>query len=165
MKKVLSSSIMMLFVGIIGVLAQNALPDVTITDINGNKVNIAKYGTNGKITIINFWATWCSPCKKELTNILELYPEWQENYNTELLAISIDDQRNIAKVKSYVAGQQWDYEILLDANQDLKRALNFQTIPHTIVFDQNGKVAYKHTGYMEGDEFDLEDKIKELSGN
>ena len=92
--------------------AQKTLPDVTVAKINGEKVNIADYGKNGKITIISFWATWCKPCKQELSNISEMYDEWQSKYNAELLAISIDDSRNLAKVRSYVAGQDWEYIVL-----------------------------------------------------
>ncbi|MCH8904275.1 MAG: TlpA family protein disulfide reductase [Bacteroidetes bacterium] len=139
------------------------LPNVTIKKLNGDKVNIADYGKNGKITVINFWATWCVPCKKELNNIADLYPDWQKDYNVEIVAISTDDSRNTAKVKSYVNGQSWDYEILLDANQDLKRALNFQTIPFTVVVDQNGNIVSTHNGYVEGDEYILEDELRKLA--
>ena len=57
----------------------------------------------------------------------------------------------------------WEYTILSDANEDLKRALNFQTVPMTFLLDQEGKIVYTHSGYNPGDEFELEDKIKELS--
>ncbi len=147
----------------ISVSAQNALPDVELTNIEGAKVNISDYAKNGKITVFSFWATWCSPCKKELNNIAEVYEDWQEEYDMELVAISIDDQRNASKIKPYVNGQAWEYEVLLDVNEDLKRYLNFQTVPYTFVLDQNGEVVYKHTGYVEGDEYILEDKLIELT--
>jgi len=140
------------------------LPNVTLHTLNGEKINIADFGTNGKITVLNFWATWCTPCKKELNNIADIYDEWVADYNVEVIAISIDDSRNKAKVKSYARGQSWEYEILLDSNQALKRALNFQTIPYTILVDLNGNIVYKHNGYIEGDEFELEDEIKKISG-
>jgi len=142
--------------------AQNKLPEVTVTKLNGEKVNIGDFGKNGKITVLNFWATWCSPCKKELSNIQDMYGDWQEDYDMELLAISIDDSRSVARVKSYVSGQAWEYEVLLDVNQDLKRSLNFSTVPYTLLIDQEGNIVYKHQGYVDGDEYELEDKIKEL---
>lgn len=142
---------------------QKSLPDVNIETLEGESVNIKSFGENGKITIINFWATWCGPCKLELNNIADIYDEWQEDYNVELLAVSIDDSRNKAKVKSFVNGQGWDYVVLLDQNQDLKRAFNFQMPPYTVLTDQNGKIVSVHSGYKSGDEFILEDKIKALS--
>lgn len=150
----------------INVLAQkNTLPSVIIKDVDGKDVDISTYSSKKQITVLNFWATWCTPCKKELNNMVDLYDEWKEKYNVEVLAISIDDSRNAAKVKSYANGQEWEYTILLDMNQDLQRALNFQSIPYTIVLDKNGQIVYKHNGYVEGDEYELEEKIKELAAD
>lgn len=142
---------------------EKQLPSVEITDLNGSTVNIADYGKTGKITIINFWATWCGPCKLELNNIAELYPDWQDEFDVQLIAVSIDDSRNTAKVKTYINGHAWDYTVLLDANQDLKRALNFQAPPFTLLLDKEGTIVSTHTGYKEGDEYVLEDEIKELA--
>lgn len=143
--------------------AQDKLPDITLYDTNGNKVNVADLGKQGKITIIDFWATWCMPCKKELNNIAELYPDWQKSYNVQLIAVSIDDSKTKANVKSYADGQAWDYMILLDENKELQRLLNGQTVPFTVIVDKNGNIVEKRSGYVEGDEYVLEDKLKELS--
>ena len=142
---------------------EKTLPEVKVKDLQGNLVDISSFAKDGKVTVINFWATWCTPCKKELGNITDLYEDWQEQYGMELVAVSIDDSRNVAKVKTYVRGQNWDYTILLDTNQELKRALGFQTIPYTIVVDKEGKIAHVHSGYVEGDEYILEEKIAELA--
>lgn len=139
------------------------LPGIEIKDLSGNSVDISEYSENNKLTIISFWATWCVPCKKELNNISELYEEWVEDYDVELVAISIDDSRNMAKVKTYINGQGWDFEVLLDANSDLKRALNFQTVPFTLLVDQDGNIVYRHTGYVEGDEYILEEELAKFA--
>lgn len=139
------------------------LPNVEIKDINGQKIDIASIGDSGKVVVLNFWATWCTPCKKELNNISDVYETWKEDYNVEVYAISIDDSRNAAKVKSYINGQGWEFPVLLDENQDLQRALNFQTVPYAIMLDKNGEIVYEHNGYVEGDEYELEDTIKEYS--
>lgn len=138
------------------------LPSIEIQNLDGNKINIADFGKTGKITILNFWATWCAPCKQELTNIADIYADWKKDYNVELVAISIDDSRNISKVKSYVNGNGWDYTVLIDANQDLRRSFNFQAPPFTILVNQQGQIVSTHTGYKNGDEFILEDQIKAL---
>ncbi len=143
--------------------AQNSLPEVTLEDIDGNKVNVADYAKNGKITIFSFWATWCTPCKKELNNIAAFYEDWQEEFDLELVAVSVDDQRASARVKPYVNGQGWEYTVLLDKNEDLKRALNFQAVPYTLVVDAEGKIVYTHVGYVEGDEYELEEKLVEMT--
>ena len=144
--------------------AQDVLPDVSIKTLDGESVNLQDYGQNDKITIISFWATWCSPCKKELDAIADMYEGWQEDYDVELLAITIDTQRALAKVPGMVESKGWEYTILSDANQDLQKALNFQTVPYTLVVDKSGNVVYTHSGYLPGDEYELEDKLKEIAG-
>lgn len=138
------------------------LPEMNLKDVNGKPKNMADYSKSGKITIVSFWATWCSPCKKELNNINEIYDEWKSKYNLELIAICTDNARNVPKVKPYVDGQGWEYEIIMDVNQDFQRAMNVVQIPHTFLLDANGKIVYQHSGYVEGDEYALEEKIKAL---
>lgn len=145
------------------ILGERTLPNVTLTDVSGKKVNVQDYGKTGKVTVLDFWATWCIPCKKELNNISEVYEDWQKKYNVNIVAVSIDDSRSAPKVKPYVDGQRWTYDVLLDVNQDLKRQLNIQTVPFTLVLDQNGKIIYEHSGYTEGDENILEDAIAGLA--
>lgn len=139
------------------------MPNLVLKDMNGKSKNMEDYSKSGKITIVSFWATWCSPCKKELNNINEVYEDWKTKYDVQLVAVCTDNARNIQKVKPYVDGQGWEYEIIMDVNQDLQRALNIVQIPHTFLLDQNGKVVYQHSGYVEGDEFALEEKIKSLT--
>ena len=144
--------------------AQKTIPDVNVKTLDGQSVSIQDCIEPGKIIVISFWATWCSPCKKELDAIVDLYPDWQEQYDVEFLAITIDTRRALAKVKPLVATKGWEYTILSDANSELKNALNFQTIPQTFLIDRNGHVVYEHNGYAPGDEYELEDKIKALAG-
>lgn len=151
--------------GIEKVLGEKTLPVLTLTDVNGKKVNVADYGKSGKITIISFWATWCVPCKKELTNMADLYDEWKKKYNLQIVAVSIDDSRSTTKVKPYVDGQRWTYDVLLDTNQDLKRQLNIQSVPFTVVVDASGKIVFMHSGYTDGDEYVLEEEIQKLTKN
>ncbi|MBP7512703.1 MAG: TlpA family protein disulfide reductase [Bacteroidia bacterium] len=138
------------------------MPNISLKDMNGKPKNMEDYSKSGKITIVSFWATWCSPCKKELSNIHEVYEDWKTKYDLQLVAVCTDNARNVMKVKPYVDGQGWDYDIIMDTNQDFQRALNIVQIPHTFLLDQNGKIVYQHSGYVEGDEFALEEKIKSL---
>lgn len=165
-KKITLTLLAVLCIGSFSLLAQTkgqSLPNIEIKDLNGKAVNIGDFSKNGKATVLSFWATWCNPCIKELNNIADLYEDWVEDYNVELVAISIDDARNAAKVKPYINGQGWDYEVLLDPNSDLKRVLNFQTVPFTILVSPEGKIVYRHTGYTEGHENILEDEIEKVA--
>jgi thiol-disulfide isomerase/thioredoxin len=155
---------LMLSIGIMAQSAVQTLPNLVLKDINGKSKNLADYSKSNKITIVSFWATWCAPCKKELNSINEIYDEWKTKYGLELVAICTDNARNTPKVKPYVDGQGWDYDVIMDINQDFQRAMNVVQIPHTFLLDQTGKIVYQHSGYVEGDEFMLEEKIKLLMG-
>ncbi|HLF63074.1 MAG TPA: TlpA disulfide reductase family protein [Saprospiraceae bacterium] len=138
------------------------LPNVVLKRLNGETVNIQEYGNNGKITVISFWASWCAPCKRELDAVAELYPEWQEKFNVEVLAVTVDNARALAKVRPIIEQKGWTFEILSDANQELQQALNFQAIPQTYVVDKTGEIVYEHSGYQPGDEYELEEVIAGL---
>ena len=77
-----------------------------------------------KITVLSFWATWCVPCINELDAISDIYEEWQEDLNVEVIAVSTDDSRTQKRIRPMINGKGWEYKILLDKNNDLKRALN-----------------------------------------
>jgi cytochrome c biogenesis protein CcmG, thiol:disulfide interchange protein DsbE len=144
-------------------LAQSELPDVTIKTLNGQNVKLDDVVKKGKITVLNFWATWCNPCKKELDTLKEFYADWKKEYDVEFIAISIDNAGTLKKVKPMVAQKNWEYTVYTDEQQDLLRALNFQTIPQTFLLDQNKKIVYSHNGYVAGDEYELEDQILKLA--
>lgn len=146
-------------------IAQNKkLPQVELTTMNGEKVELSTITGGEKIIVIDFWATWCIPCKKSLNNMLEVHKEWKEKYNAEIVAISLDDARNTSKVKAMVEGAKWPYLILLDPNQDMRRLLNFQNIPFSMLVDKDGTIVYMHQGYVDGDEFEMEEQIKKIAG-
>lgn len=145
-------------------VANKRLPNVTIADLQGKSVNIQEYVANGKTTIISFWATWCAPCKRELDAISELYPTWAAEYNTTLVAITIDNARALTQVKPLIEEKGWGFDVLVDSKQELQQALNFQAIPQTYVIDKDGNIVYEHSGYTPGDEYELEKFIKTLAG-
>ncbi|MCB0803029.1 MAG: TlpA family protein disulfide reductase [Flavobacteriales bacterium] len=141
----------------------NIVPNVKVQQLDGNTFNTGDFKNDGKPIIINFWATWCSPCKRELNNIAEMYDEWVEETGVKLVAISIDDTRNMSKVAPYVNGKGWEYDVYIDPNGDFKRALGVNNIPHTFLVDGNGKIVWQHNSYSEGDEYELYELVKKLA--
>jgi thiol-disulfide isomerase/thioredoxin len=142
--------------------SQKSLPDINLKTFEGDKVNVADLTSNDKIAILSLWATWCVPCIKELDAINELYDEWKTQVDFEVYAISVDDSRSINRAKALVNGKGWGHNILLDTNHNLKRALGASAIPVTIIV-RNNKILYRHTGYRNGDEYELFEKLKILS--
>lgn len=144
--------------------AQNrALPSVDVKTLNGGNFNIAEIENNGKPIVLNFWATWCKPCKKELNTIAEVYEDWQDETGVKIVAVSIDNARSMSKVTPYVNASDWDYEVYIDPNGDLKRAMGISTVPHTFLLNGKKEIIWQHKGYVDGDEDELFEQIKKLS--
>lgn len=141
------------------------MPAVTLKTIDGKTVRTDTLSNNGKPIIIDFFATWCKPCNRELKAINEVYEDWQEETGVKLIAVSVDQAQNVNKVKPLVDENAWPYEVLLDTNCELKRALGIQMIPYTLILDGEGKIVYKHNGYTDGAEQELIDKVREITEN
>ena len=146
-------------------LVSRPLPAVTVRTLDGQAVSAATISkaSEGKPTIVSFWATWCKPCIAELTNIAEEYGDWQKESGVKLVAISIDDARNASKVAPLVRGKGWEYAVYLDQNQDLKRALNVNNVPHTFLLNGAGEIVWQHNAYQEGDEIRLRELVKQVA--
>jgi cytochrome c biogenesis protein CcmG, thiol:disulfide interchange protein DsbE len=140
-----------------------SLPNVSLKDIQGNAAETASLVQEEGPTVFCFWATWCSPCKRELNNYAELYEDWVDETGVKIVAVSIDDQRSVNRVAPYVNSVGWEYDILLDPNRDFARALNVQNVPHTFVVDSEGNVVWSHNNYADGDEFELYEELLKLA--
>jgi peroxiredoxin len=160
MNKLLLILLLALFANIPSAQAQ--LPAVTLKTMDGQTVRTDTLSNGGKPFIIDFFATWCKPCNRELDAIAEVYDEWREETGVKIFAVSIDQAQNVNKVKPLVNNHGWEYDVLLDPNGDLKRALGIQMIPFVIVCDGQGNMVYKHNGYTDGAETELIEKVREL---
>ncbi|HPF11030.1 MAG TPA: TlpA disulfide reductase family protein [Flavobacteriaceae bacterium] len=154
--------VLFLFAFSIQAFSQDTLPNVNVSTLDGDNTTLTEAAQSDNPVVISLWATWCVPCLKELDAISEVYADWQSETNVELIAVSIDDSRTVKRVKPLINGKGWDYTILLDTNNDVKRALGAATVPLTVLV-KDGKIVYRHSGYNPGAENELYEKIQEYS--
>ena len=138
------------------------MPNIELNAISGESINLSTdFNEVDKLYVFSFWATWCAPCINELEAMHKKYATWKESLNVEIIAVSIDDSKTQKRVKPFLKGKGWTYNVLLDSNQELKRALSIVNVPYTIVV-KNSKIVYVSNGYSQGSEEELFNKLKEL---
>jgi thiol-disulfide isomerase/thioredoxin len=142
--------------------SQKKIPNTNVSNLQGRTIKIQAEISKDKITVLSFWATWCVPCINELDAISDVYDDWKEETNVEIIALSIDDSRTQRRIRPLVSGKGWEYKILIDKNQELKRALNISVVPHIIILKGN-KILYRYSGYSPGSEDKLFEIIKKNS--
>ena len=162
MKKILSLLVVTVFT-FATLLAQETMPDVLVKTLDGHAINAKDIAAKNGPTVVAFWATWCSPCKKELDAYADYYDEWKEELGVEVYAVTIDTRRQLSKVAPMVESKGWEFPIISDENQQLQQALNFQTVPQVFILDKEGKIVYSHSGYVPGDEEEVAKKLEELA--
>ncbi|MDE6336184.1 MAG: TlpA family protein disulfide reductase [Muribaculaceae bacterium] len=140
--------------------ASAELPSVNLKDINGKVIDTAKLNNDGKPFVIDFWATWCKPCVRELKAIADVYDEWVEDTGVKIYAVSLDEAQNEQRVKPFVQNKGWEYEVLLDPNGDFKRMLGVSDPPHVFVVDGEGNIVWNHQGYVDGSEEEILEAVK-----
>jgi thiol-disulfide isomerase/thioredoxin len=141
------------------IFGQKTMPDVTVKTLDGQSVSVKKIIEN-RLTLINFWATWCGPCKIELDHLKDIYPSWQEKYGLQIVAITIDNPRQLSKVAPMIKSKGWPYLFFEDAVGNLKNKLNFQSIPQSYLLNKEGKVVWSNMGYAPGVELEIEKQIQ-----
>jgi cytochrome c biogenesis protein CcmG, thiol:disulfide interchange protein DsbE len=142
--------------------AQKSLPDVSIKDLQGQRISTKQFGESSQPTIISFWATWCKPCLQEINAINESLEDWKTKTNVRFIAVSVDDSRSKGRVPTLVNSKKWQFEVYIDENGDFQRALNVLNVPHTFVLDAKGKIIYQHTSYALGDEEEYIEVIRKI---
>ena len=134
----------------------NAPLHFTLKDMNGVDVKLASF--KGKIILVNFWATWCPPCKVEIPDLIELQKKYGEDL--VILGVSIDDKPD--QLKPFADEYDVNYPLLVgEGREDVQDAFGpMWALPSTAIIGRDGKIAQKHTGIRTKEQF--ENEIKAL---
>lgn len=111
-----------------------------------------------KLSVIDFWATWCKPCINSIPKLVELSNKYSSD-EVAFIAISIDGPRNLSKVRPYANSVGITYPVLLDTNQELMKELNVTVIPTLIIVNEEDEIIVFHEGFAPGDEKQLKEEI------
>ena len=138
--------------------SQNVSPNLKLTKMNGRSVKLGEYLEKGPV-LINFWATWCSPCKKEMVFLDKFERQYIDN-GLSILSISVDSQKSLSHVRSYIRANNYTYDVFLDPNRQVFKKLNGNLMPTNVLIDKDGKVLWRHYGYIPGDENNMDLQLR-----
>lgn len=143
--------------GNVGPAIGRKAPDFTLSDLSGQKTKLSEVIKNSKVTLVNFWATWCPPCREEIPELIDFY----RKYNSQKVSLlGIDIQENPIEVKTFVQKNKMNYPVLTDTDGKTAQQYNIYAIPTTFFIDRNGMIKDKIEG---GTDFKaLEMKLKTL---
>ena len=141
---------------------QVGVSGLKLKKINGKTVKLSSYLSKGPV-LINFWATWCAPCKKEMIH-LDTLPKKYSNQGLSILAISTDSQKSLSKVRSFIRTKRYSFDVMLDPNQQISKKMNARIMPTDILIGKDGSILWRHNGYLPGDEKYIEAEIRSALG-
>jgi cytochrome c biogenesis protein CcmG/thiol:disulfide interchange protein DsbE len=137
---------------------RKSAPDFALTDATGSSVRLSSY--KGKVVLLNFWATWCGPCKIEIP----WFVDFEKTYNGRgfaVLGVSLDDD-GWAAVRPYIEQKKVNYRVVVDDGATAKKFGGVEALPTTLLIDRDGKIAAEHVGLTSKSTY--EDQIEQLLG-
>jgi len=141
-------------------IAADIAPGFTLRDLSGQSVSLSDYA--GKVVLINFWATWCGPCKLEMPHLDKMDREFEAK-GFEVLSISTDDVRGSSKVKPLIKKGGYGFTVLLDKETTVVSQYNpAKTLPYNVLVDREGRISKVYQGYNPGDEVGMIADVKAL---
>jgi cytochrome c biogenesis protein CcmG/thiol:disulfide interchange protein DsbE len=130
--------------------AENAAPNFKLTSTDGKTIELSNY--RGKVVILDFWATWCPPCKAEIPDFIKLYSKYKKD-GFQMLGISVD-QGGLDAVKPFMKEYGVNYPIMLATENVINEYGGIRGIPTTFVIDKEGRIVYKFVGYRPAPKFE-----------
>lgn len=151
-------SVNLLFIAFTGI-AQDILPDAQVMNDKGESINISTYVKQGGPKVVNLWATWCGPCRMKLNDLKKVSKKWNDQYNIEIVAVSVDIPQMISRARKLFETSGWDYTFFHDSKEEMMTKLGVQNIPYSMLIDSDGKIISVHNSYSPNYTQQLEKEI------
>ena len=132
-------------------------PDFTLPSNAGKTVNLSQY--KGQVVMINFWATWCGPCRQEMPLLESIYKKYNKMGFT-LIGVNVEPDSKPAE--DWLKATPVSFPILFDTKSEVSKMYEVSGMPSTVILDRKGNVAFIHHGYKPGDENEYQDSIRKL---
>jgi cytochrome c biogenesis protein CcmG, thiol:disulfide interchange protein DsbE len=137
-----------------------AVYNIELSDLDGNTITLDEM-KGEKLTVLDFWATWCHPCINFIPHLIKLADKFHDK-GVNVIGVNEDSPRNRSKVKPFASSLGITYQVLLDTDQELQSNFFIDGLPTLLILDNNGKILYSHTGFKEGDEQIINEEIEKL---
>jgi len=135
-------------------------PEFALKNVDGEQVRLSQYLAKGPV-LLDFWATWCAPCKQAIPHLAEIYDNYKDQ-GFSLFAISIDNTRSMGKVRPYVKSLNFQFPVLLDPDQEVLKKYRGNNVPHTVLIAPDSTIQRVWIGYQPGEEKEIEKAVKAL---
>lgn len=135
-------------------------PDFTLTDVNGNQITLSDMLKTGPV-YMESWDLPCVNCIAELDALMPVYDSLKDR-GLQIIALSVDQSADEARVKSFVASKKWPYVCLLDQQENVMNSYGIVVKPTAYLINQNSQIVFTHIGYKKGDENRIEEEFLKL---
>lgn len=155
--KLLAAGTLLLATAAGAVTQQDIAPDFTLKSLEGSNLRLEEY--RGQVVLINFWASWCGPCRQEMPILDRLHQRYED---TGFAVLGVNVEGDAGPAQQLVNETHVSFPVLIDEGQKVSEAYDLEAMPSTYVVDRDGKVRYVHRGYKPGDEAKYVEIVKAL---
>jgi peroxiredoxin len=141
-----------------GTAAGRQAPSFSLPTLDGSEVSLE--AMHGKIVLLNFWATWCGPCRTEMPSLEQLYRDFSAHPDFALVTVSTEGSTR--SVENFMTKNGYDFPVLLDADNAVSRAFGVSALPSTFVIDREGRIVWNNSGALDWSDSRLRDALKKL---
>jgi cytochrome c biogenesis protein CcmG, thiol:disulfide interchange protein DsbE len=142
-------------------LVGNPAPDFHLTAVNGSKETLSLKDLHGQVVLLDFWGTFCEPCKKSFPKLEELNHKYAGS-GLHIIGVSEDEDEDKDKIPAFAATYGAKFALVWDGDKSVARHYKPETMPSSFLIDKDGIVRFEHVGFHDGEEHEVENELRGL---